>query len=132
MEEPNVLLLDEPTNDLDIETMAVLENFIDDFNGAIIFVSHDRFFVDRLAGKVFAYEAGGNLRMYAGGYSYYKEKMAEEETPSAPAAETLVKKPKEKPTVAENRKHSLNGNSPSRSRRNMRKLKALSPVRKGN
>ena len=101
MEEPNVLLLDEPTNDLDIETMAVLENFIDDFNGAIIFVSHDRFFVDRLAGKVFAYEAGGNLRMYAGGYSYYKEKLAEEETPSAPAAETLVKKPKEKPTVAE-------------------------------
>lgn len=78
MESPNVLLLDEPTNDLDLETMAVLESFIDDFNGAIIFVSHDRFFVDRLADKVFVYQAGGGLKMYAGGYSYYKEKeMAE-------------------------------------------------------
>ncbi|SFT72689.1 ATP-binding cassette, subfamily F, uup [Selenomonas sp. GACV-9] len=76
MEEPNVLLLDEPTNDLDLETMAVLEAFIDDFRGAIVFVSHDRFFVDRLAEKVFAYEDDGTLTMYAGGYSYYKEKLA--------------------------------------------------------
>ena len=76
MEEPNVLLLDEPTNDLDLETMAVLEAFIDDFRGAIVFVSHDRFFVDRLADKVFAYEADGSLTMYAGGYSYYQEKLA--------------------------------------------------------
>lgn len=86
MEEPNVLLLDEPTNDLDLETMAVLENFIDDFQGAIIFVSHDRFFVDRLADKVFAYEDGGRLRMYAGGYSYYKERLAAEQ---AEMAETV-------------------------------------------
>jgi len=79
MEEPNVLLLDEPTNDLDLETMAVLENFIDDFRGAIVFVSHDRFFVDRLAEKVFVYEEDGNLTLYSGGYSYYKEKVAEQE-----------------------------------------------------
>ncbi|SDG88720.1 ATP-binding cassette, subfamily F, uup [Selenomonas sp. WCT3] len=79
MEEPNVLLLDEPTNDLDLETMAVLENFIDDFRGAIVFVSHDRFFVDRLAEKVFVYEDDGSLTMYSGGYSYYKEKVAEQE-----------------------------------------------------
>ncbi len=76
MEEPNVLLLDEPTNDLDLETMSVLEEFIDDFCGAIVFVSHDRFFVDRLADKVFAYESDGSLTMYAGGYSYYQEKIA--------------------------------------------------------
>ena len=80
MEEPNVLLLDEPTNDLDLETMAVLENFIDDFRGAIVFVSHDRFFVDRLAEKVFVYEDDGRLTMYSGGYSYYKEKAAEQES----------------------------------------------------
>ena len=85
MEEPNVLLLDEPTNDLDLETMAVLESFMDDFQGAIIFVSHDRFFVDRLADKVFAYEGGGRLRMYAGGYSYYKEKLAEQQVEAEPA-----------------------------------------------
>ncbi|MDD6134105.1 MAG: ABC-F family ATP-binding cassette domain-containing protein [Selenomonadaceae bacterium] len=80
MEEPNVLLLDEPTNDLDLDTMAVLENFIDDFCGAIVFVSHDRFFVDRLAEKVFVYEDDGRLTMYSGGYSYYKEKAAEQES----------------------------------------------------
>ena len=91
MEEPNVLLLDEPTNDLDLETMAVLESFIDDFAGAIIFVSHDRFFVDRLASKVFAYEDGGRLRMYSGGYTYYREKLAEQEQAAAPVKEKPVK-----------------------------------------
>ncbi|MBQ1920304.1 MAG: ABC-F family ATP-binding cassette domain-containing protein [Selenomonas sp.] len=91
MEEPNVLLLDEPTNDLDLETMAVLESFIDDFAGAIIFVSHDRFFVDRLADKVFAYEDGGRLRMYSGGYTYYREKLAEQEQAAAPVKEKPIK-----------------------------------------
>lgn len=72
MSSPNVLLLDEPTNDLDLQTMSILEEFIDNFNGAIIFVSHDRFFIDRLADKVFAYQQDGSLRQYPGGYSYYK------------------------------------------------------------
>ncbi len=85
MEAPNVLLLDEPTNDLDLETMAVLEQFIDEFDGAILFVSHDRFFVDRLADKVFAYEPDGRLRMYAGGYTYYQERRAEESAQAAAA-----------------------------------------------
>lgn len=97
MEAPNVLLLDEPTNDLDLETMAVLESFIDDFSGAIIFVSHDRFFVDRLADKVFVYEPDGNLKMYAGGYSYYKEKAASKEARQS-SIELLPKKEK---TVAQ-------------------------------
>ena len=91
MEEPNVLLLDEPTNDLDLETMAVLESFIDDFAGAIIFVSHDRFFVDRLADPVFAYEDGGRLRMYSGGYTYYREKLAEQAQAAAPVKEKPIK-----------------------------------------
>ncbi|WP_294147336.1 ABC-F family ATP-binding cassette domain-containing protein [uncultured Selenomonas sp.] len=99
MESPNVLLLDEPTNDLDLETMAVLESFIDDFNGAILLVSHDRFFVDRLADKCFVYEPGGELRMYPGGYSYYKEKEAEEQAEAA-AAETQ-KPVARKPAAAE-------------------------------
>ncbi|RGS71557.1 ABC-F family ATP-binding cassette domain-containing protein [Mitsuokella sp. AF21-1AC] len=91
MEEPNVLLLDEPTNDLDLETMSVLESFIDDFSGAILFVSHDRFFVDRLADKVFVYQPDGSLRMYAGGYSYYKTREAEEEAARAEAAPKAAK-----------------------------------------
>ncbi|MFA6850025.1 MAG: ABC-F family ATP-binding cassette domain-containing protein [Selenomonadaceae bacterium] len=78
MDAPNVLLLDEPTNDLDLQTMAILEDFIDRFNGAIIFVSHDRFFVDRLAKKVFVYEEGGHLRQYPGGYSCYKAEQERE------------------------------------------------------
>ena len=106
MEEPNVLLLDEPTNDLDLETMSVLESFIDDFRGAILFVSHDRFFVDRLADKVFVYQPDGSLRLYAGGYSYYKEKEHEEEAKKAqqapPAAEAKKerepKRAQERPT----------------------------------
>ncbi len=98
MSAPNVLLLDEPTNDLDIDTMAVLEDFLDDFGGAILFVSHDRFFVDRLADKVFVYEPGGHLRLYAGGYSYYKareaaEAAAREEQKPAKAADHDKAKP---------------------------------------
>ncbi|MDY3297308.1 ABC-F family ATP-binding cassette domain-containing protein [Selenomonas sp.] len=99
MEAPNVLLLDEPTNDLDLETMAVLESFIDDFNGAIIFVSHDRFFVDRLADKCFVYEPGGVLRLYPGGYTYYKEKAAEEQA-TREAAEAASAKPAAKAAAA--------------------------------
>ncbi|SHK45427.1 ATP-binding cassette, subfamily F, uup [Selenomonas ruminantium] len=110
MEEPNVLLLDEPTNDLDLETMAVLESFIDDFQGAIIFVSHDRFFVDRLADKVFAYEAGGKLRMYTGGYSYYKEKLAEEQAGAEPA-------PKSEKTAEDRPKAARNDHEPVAKRR---------------
>ena len=90
MEEPNVLLLDEPTNDLDLDTMAVLEAFIDDFRGAILFVSHDRFFIDRLADKVFVYQPDGSLRLYSGGYTYYKAKEAEEAL-MLPAAEKPVR-----------------------------------------
>ena len=98
MSAPNVLLLDEPTNDLDIDTMAVLEDFLDDFGGAILFVSHDRFFVDRLADKVFVYEPGGHLRLYAGGYSYYKareaaETAAREEQTTPAAADRAKAKP---------------------------------------
>ena len=78
MEEPNVLLLDEPTNDLDLDTMAVLENFIEDFNGAIIFVSHDRFFTDRMARKVFVFDEAARVQIYMGGYSDYKAKADEE------------------------------------------------------
>jgi ATP-binding cassette subfamily F protein uup len=73
--------------------LAVLESFIDDFNGAIIFVSHDRFFVDRLADKVFAYGEDGTLTMYPGGYSYWKEKQLEMEAAQEVAADS---KPKEK------------------------------------
>ena len=77
MESPNVLLLDEPTNDLDLETMQALEGFIDDFAGAIIFVSHDRYFVDRLAERVLVPEADGKWVVYTGGWSEQQARIEE-------------------------------------------------------
>lgn len=75
---PNVLLLDEPTNDLDITTLSILEDFIDSFNGAVIVVSHDRYFLDRVAEKIFAFENGGNIKQYIGGYTDYSLLKTEE------------------------------------------------------
>lgn len=74
MSAPNVLILDEPTNDLDIETLEVLEDYLDGFAGIVITVSHDRYFLDRTVDRIFAFEAGGHLTQYEGGYSDYKEK----------------------------------------------------------
>lgn len=70
---PNVLLLDEPTNDLDIQTLTILESYLDEFPGAVITVSHDRFFLDRMAERIFAFEGNGYINKYAGNYSDYKE-----------------------------------------------------------
>ncbi|MBO3446160.1 ABC-F family ATP-binding cassette domain-containing protein [Clostridium sp. CCUG 7971] len=68
---PNVLLLDEPTNDLDIDTLNILENYIDEFSGIVITVSHDRYFLDRICNKIFAYEGMGKIHIYTGNYSDY-------------------------------------------------------------
>ena len=76
---PNVLILDEPTNDLDVQTLAVLEDYLEDFTGCMIAVSHDRYFLDRTVDRIFAFEPGGNLRQYPGNYSVYLDfKQAEE------------------------------------------------------
>ena len=69
MEAPNVLVLDEPTNDLDIETLKTLEDFLDDFMGVVIVVSHDRYFLDRICNKIFSYEGNGKIKNYPGNYS---------------------------------------------------------------
>lgn len=72
---PNVLILDEPTNDLDIRTLTILEDYLDSFQGIVITVSHDRYFLDRIARRIFAYEPGGKIRQFEGGYSEYYELM---------------------------------------------------------
>lgn len=83
MEAPNILLLDEPTNDLDIQTLAILEDYLDHFPGILIMVSHDRYFLDRTAERLFAFENGGKLRQYEGGYSDYLEARRESEEQAA-------------------------------------------------
>jgi ATP-binding cassette subfamily F protein uup len=90
---PNLLILDEPTNDLDVQTLAVLEDYLEDFNGCVIVVSHDRYFLDRTVDTIFALEAGGSLRQYPGNYSIYLDyKKAEEAQPQETAKAVIVEK----------------------------------------
>lgn len=96
MEAPNVLILDEPTNDLDIQTLTILEDYLDTFAGIVITVSHDRYFLDRIVNRIFAFEEGGHLKQYEGGYTDYLEKVK-------PAAKPEKSKPeKSKPAKKEN------------------------------
>ena len=78
MEAPNVLILDEPTNDLDTQTLAILEDYLDSYEGIVIVVSHDRYFLDRVVRRIFAFEGNGEIRQYEGGYTDYVNRLAEE------------------------------------------------------
>lgn len=79
IEQPNILFLDEPTNDLDIQTLTVLEDFLDQFKGVVIAVSHDRYFLDRVTHFTLAFEGDGKIREYPGNYSLYHQKRQEQE-----------------------------------------------------
>jgi len=99
MEGPNVLLLDEPTNDLDIQTLAILEDYIDEFNGPVITVSHDRYFLDKIADKIFAFEGDGNIEISFGDYTDYSEKK--KQTIEDIASETVKASLKDKDKSSE-------------------------------
>ncbi len=90
MESPNVLILDEPTNDLDIATLTILEDYLDHFQGIVVTVSHDRYFLDRIVQRIFAFEGDGRIVQYEGGYTDYLAKRIE----SVEAASPKVKKEK--------------------------------------
>ena len=83
MQAPNILLFDEPTNDLDIQTLTILEDYLENFSGAVIVVSHDRYFLDRVVDHLFAFEQNGEIHDYLGGYSDYMERNAQKQ-PEAP------------------------------------------------
>ena len=78
MEAPNVMILDEPTNDLDTETLAILEDYLDNYDGIVVTVSHDRYFLDRIARRIFAFEGNGKITQYEGGYTDYIQKRPQE------------------------------------------------------
>lgn len=78
---PNVLMLDEPTNDLDIQTLTILESYLDEFPGAVIVVSHDRYFLDRVVDTIFAFEGKGEINQYIGNYSDYSQCIEQREIP---------------------------------------------------
>ena len=109
---PNFLILDEPTNDLDLPTLSVLENFLSDYRGCILIVSHDRYFMDRLVDHLFVFEGDGVVHDYPGNYSNYRiEERAKEKTKdnkkSEPVAVVEAPKPEPKPAVTEKKKFSF-------------------------
>lgn len=94
MKAPNLLILDEPTNDLDVQTLSVLEEYLEDFNGCAITVSHDRYFLDRVVDTILCFEGNGKIRSYSGNYSIYLEQVAKQ-APQPPVAkpEKIVQTP---------------------------------------
>ena len=111
MEAPNVLILDEPTNDLDITTLTILEDYLDHFDGIVITVSHDRYFLDRIVKRIFAFDGKGNLRQHEGGYTEYAARIAAEEpeevvkAPVKKGVDTRVKEKKLKFTYKEEKEY---------------------------
>jgi len=107
MENPNFLILDEPTNDLDIITLNVLEDFLMDFPGCIIIVSHDRYFMDKIVDHLFVFEGEGHIRDFPGNYTQYREVKKREERErrqqerqlEEAAAHPSAPKPKTKPSA---------------------------------
>ena len=87
---PNLLLLDEPTNDLDITTLSVLEDYLDGFPGAVIVVSHDRYFLDRVAERILSFELDGQIRQYEGNYQAYREQQADRNEPAEQADRAIA------------------------------------------
>jgi ATP-binding cassette subfamily F protein uup len=103
---PNFLILDEPTNDFDIDTLNVLEDFLDKFTGCLLLVSHDRYFMDHLVDQLFVFEGDGKIRLFNGNYSDYREWVEEQESAPAPkpVAPVVVE---EKPAAAGKKKASF-------------------------
>lgn len=107
MDAPNVLILDEPTNDLDIQTLTILEDYLDAFDGIVITVSHDRYFLDRVVRRIFAFEEDGHIQQYEGGYSDYliswelrhpkEEDNSQGKKENSGSSNDRTKKKKEKP-----------------------------------
>jgi ABC transport system ATP-binding/permease protein len=106
---PNFLILDEPTNDLDLPTLSVLENFLLDFQGCLLIVSHDRYFMDRLVDHLFVFEGNGEVKDFPGNYSQYRDRLKEsdidfpEEKKPEVTKQTQVQNPKRKLSYKEQR-----------------------------
>ncbi len=94
---PNILLLDEPTNDLDIQTLTILEDYLETFQGAVIAVSHDRYFLDKVVNDIWAFSENGEIQKYIGGYSDYLDSI-EDLTPTQNENKIEEKKPKNNTT----------------------------------
>ncbi|HPG57563.1 MAG TPA: ABC transporter ATP-binding protein, partial [Candidatus Wallbacteria bacterium] len=111
LQNPNFLIFDEPTNDLDIKTLAILEDFLDEFKGCLITVSHDRYFMDRLAQYLFVFDGSGDIMGFAGNFSDYLEysrQIEEEEKKNAELKAQKNKEYKQSTVPSEKKKLSFN------------------------
>ncbi|NBD34174.1 MAG: ATP-binding cassette domain-containing protein, partial [Cyanobacteria bacterium] len=104
MSAPNVLILDEPTNDLDVQTLSILEDYLEEFNGCVLTVSHDRYFLDRAVTQIFAFSEGGIIKFYPGNYSTYLDYKEAEETAQVANEKNSAKEVKNKSAINEKRK----------------------------
>ena len=98
---PNVLILDEITNDIDIPTLTILEDYLESFSGIIIIVSHDRYFLDNMVDRIFAFEGNGKLKQYEGGYTEYLEARGETTSDLEYSSVKTAKSQEEKKKAAE-------------------------------
>ncbi len=117
MEAPNVLILDEPTNDLDIRTLTILEDYLDSFDGIVITVSHDRYFLDRCVRRIFAFEGNGVLKQYEGGYTDYQLRREME------GGDTLSGKDRSKDSTAPEKTGSGNADADKKGKTRTHQLK---------
>ncbi len=99
MQNPNFLILDEPTNDLDILTLNVLEEYLQSFEGCVVIVSHDRFFMDKIVDHLFVFEGDGKIRDFPGNYTQYRNSMDTEEQPVKSIKKEITVRVKEKPAM---------------------------------
>ncbi len=113
MEAPNVLLFDEPTNDLDIETLTILEDYLDSFPGAVIVISHDRYFLDRVVQRIFSFEGDGVIGHYPGGYTDYLEIHQFEEKERQDAEKEKIKRLAEKASKSDSQENITAGSTKS-------------------
>src|SRR5690606_31155225 len=104
---PNFLILDEPTNDFDIDTLNVLEDFLEKFSGCLLLVSHDRYFMDHLVDQLFVFEGDGKIRLFNGNYSDYRAWVEETEAVATEPTVTVQKPVAEKPSQENKRKPSF-------------------------
>ncbi|MEL6456149.1 MAG: ABC-F family ATP-binding cassette domain-containing protein [Cyanobacteria bacterium J06623_5] len=121
---PNVLILDEPTNDLDVQTLTVLEDYLESFTGCVITVSHDRYFLDRTVQNIFALEPGGNIRRYPGSYSVYLETKKKEDAAEKAAQQAQSEKTQKQKTTKPS-KPSNNSNGKKVSNKERREYASL-------
>lgn len=109
MEAPNILVLDEPTNDLDTETLAILEDYLDSYDGIVITVSHDRYFLDRIAKRIFAFEGEGKITQYEGGYTDYMQKRPKQDSSLLSMSGAIAEKNQEEKNVVKDSKATWGG-----------------------